>query len=110
MVKGVNAAGGIWTLEDLAQYRIKVREPLVGAYHNMLIITAPPPSAGGVALLTMLNILSHFPLPSYSKVQVIHYLVEAMRLAYWQREQYLGDPDFVAIPVEKLISGENGKN
>ncbi|STY28172.1 gamma-glutamyltranspeptidase [Legionella wadsworthii] len=109
LVKGVNAAGGIWTLEDLAQYRIKVREPLVGAYHNMLIITAPPPSAGGVALLTMFNILSHFPLSTYSKVQVIHYLVEAMRLAYWQREQYLGDPDFVAIPVEKLISGENGK-
>ncbi len=109
LVKGVNAAGGIWTLDDLAQYRIKVREPLIGAYHNMLIITAPPPSAGGVALLTMLNILSHYSLSSFSKVQWIHYLVESMRLAYWQREQFLGDPDFVSVPVEKLISAENGK-
>ncbi|WP_412756937.1 gamma-glutamyltransferase [Legionella bozemanae] len=109
LVKGVNAAGGIWTLEDLAKYRIKIREPLIGAYHNMLIITAPPPSAGGIALLTMLNILSHYPLSSFSKVQWIHYLVESMRLAYWQREQFLGDPDFVTIPVERLISAENGK-
>lgn len=108
LVKGVNAAGGIWTLDDLAQYRIKVREPLIGAYHNMLIITAPPPSAGGVALLTMLNILSHYSLSSFSKAQWIHYLVESMRLAYWQREQ-LGDPDFVSVPVDKLISAENGK-
>lgn len=109
LVKGVNAAGGIWTLEDLAKYRIKIREPLIGAYHNMLIITAPPPSGGGVALLTMLNILSHYSLSSFSKVQWIHYLVESMRLAYWQREQFLGDPDFVRVPVEKLISAENGK-
>lgn len=110
LVKGVNAAGGIWTLEDLAQYQIKVREPLVGAYHNMLIITAPPPSAGGVALLTMLNVLSHFPLVTYNKVQWIHYVVEAMRLAYWQRDQFLGDPDFVTIPVDKLIGAENAKS
>lgn len=109
LVKGVNAAGGIWTLADLAQYRIKVREPLIGAYHNMLIITAPPPSAGGIALLTMLNILSHYSLASLSKVQWVHYLVESMRLAYWQREAFLGDPDFVTIPVQKLISAENGK-
>ncbi|MBI2785530.1 MAG: gamma-glutamyltransferase, partial [Legionella longbeachae] len=109
LVKGVNAAGGIWTLADLAQYRIKIREPLVGAYHNMLIITAPPPSAGGIALLTMLNILSHYSLASFSKVQWIHYLVESMRLAYWQRDQFLGDPEFVSIPVEKLISAANAK-
>lgn len=109
LVQGVNAAGGIWTLEDLAHYKIKLREPLVGAYHNMLIITAPPPSAGGVALLTMLNVLDHYPLPSLAKVQWIHYLVEAMRLAYWQQEQFLGDPDFISVPVDKLISANNAK-
>lgn len=109
LVRGVNAAGGKWTLTDLAQYQVKLREPLVGAYHNMLIITAPPPSAGGVALLTMLNILSHYPLASLSKVQWIHYVVESMRLAYWQRADFLGDPDFVNVPVEKLISAENAK-
>jgi len=109
LVRSINAAGGKWTLEDLTQYQVKLREPLIGAYHNMLIITAPPPSAGGVTLLTMLNILSHYSLPSLSKVQWIHYVVEAMRLAYWQREEFLGDPDFVKVPVDKLVSAENAK-
>ncbi len=109
LVNGVNVAGGHWTLADLAQYQVKLRAPLIGAYHNMLIITAPPPSAGGVALLTMLNILSHYSLTSLPRVKWIHYVVEAMRLAYWQREEFLGDPDFVKVPVEKLISAENAK-
>ncbi|CEG55913.1 gamma-glutamyltransferase [Legionella fallonii] len=109
LVQGVNAAGGIWTPEDLANYKIKLREPLVGAYHNMLIITAPPPSAGGIGLLTMLNILANYPLSSFSKLKWVHYLVEAMRLTYWQRDQFLADPDFVNIPVEHLISAENAK-
>lgn len=109
LLKSVNAAGGKWTQADLRQYQLKIREPLIGAYHNMLIITAPPPSAGGVALLTMLNILSHYSLSSFSKIQWIHYVVEAMRLAYWQREEFLGDPQFVTVPVEKLISAENAK-
>lgn len=109
LVAGVNAAGGVWTLKDLSDYTVKIREPLVGAYHNMLIITAPPPSAGGISLLTMLNILSHYPLASFTKIQWVHYLVESMRLAYWQRDQFLGDPDFVSIPTEKLLSAENAK-
>ena len=109
LVKGVNAAGGKWSLTDLAQYQVKLREPLIGAYHNMLVITAPPPSAGGVALLTMLNILSQYSLDSFTKVQWVHYMVEAMRLAYWQRDEFLGDPDFLSVPVEKLISADNAK-
>jgi gamma-glutamyltranspeptidase/glutathione hydrolase len=109
LVKGVNAAGGRWTLKDLAEYQIKIREPLVGAYHNMLVITSPPPSAGGVSLLTMLNILSHYPLNTYSKIEWMHYVIEAMRLAYWQRDEYLGDPDFVKVPVDKLTAAANAK-
>lgn len=109
LVKGVNAAGGKWSLADLAQYQVTLREPLIGAYHNMLVITAPPPSAGGVALLTMLNILSQYSLDSFTKVQWVHYMVEAMRLAYWQRDEFLGDPDFLSVPVEKLISADNAK-
>ncbi|MCL9685269.1 gamma-glutamyltransferase [Legionella maioricensis] len=109
LVHDVNAAGGIWTLDDLADYKIKIREPLVGAYHNMLIITAPPPSAGGVGLLTMLNILANYPLSSFPKLKWVHYLVESMRLAYWQRDQFLGDPDFITIPVNKLIAADNAK-
>lgn len=109
LVKAVNAAGGVWTLDDLAHYKIKLREPLIGAYHNMLIITAPPPSAGGVALLTMLNILANYPLSSFDKIKWIHYVVEAMRLAYWQRDEFLGDPDFIQIPLEHLTSANNAK-
>ncbi len=109
LVKGVNAAGGIWQLNDLAQYKVKLRAPLVGTYHNMSIITAPPPSAGGVALLTMLNILSHFSLASFSKVEWVHYLTEAMRLAYWQRDQYLADPDFVPVNTAQLLSSANAQ-
>ena len=108
LVKGVRAAGGIWSLEDLTRYQITLREPLQGAYHSMLIITAPPPSSGGVMLLTMLNILEGLPLNTYSKVQWVHYVLESMRLASWQANQNLGDPDFIKIPLEKLLSAENG--
>lgn len=109
LVDGVNKAGGIWSLADLAAYQVKEREPLIGAFHNMLVVTIPPPSAGGVALLTMMNILSYHPLTTYTQPQWIHYVVEAMRLAYWQRDQFLADPDFVKIPLERLISAENAK-
>lgn len=107
LVEGVNKAGGIWTLNDLDRYQIRMREPLVGRYRNMRIITAPLPSAGGISLLLMLNILADLPLQNRSKPQWVHYLVEAMRLAYWQRAEYLGDPDFVEVPVTKLLSKEN---
>ncbi|KTD07407.1 gamma-glutamyltransferase [Legionella jamestowniensis] len=109
LVKAVRASGGIWTLTDLARYQIKIREPLQSAYHNMLIITAPPPSAGGVALITMLNILAEYPLQTMSKVQWVHYLTEAMRLSFWQREQALADPDFVKVPLARLLSADNAK-
>lgn len=109
LVEGVNAAGGIWTLSDLAQYEVKIREPLIGAYHNMLVITAPPPSAGGVGLLTMLNILSYYSLDNIPKIQWLHYVIESMRLAYWQRDEFLGDPDYISVPVDKLTSADNAK-
>ena len=107
LVAGVNRAGGNWTMQDLAGYHVNIREPLQGTFHNVHIITAPPPSAGGVALLTMLNILADYPLQSFSKLQWVHYLVEAMRLSFWQRTALLGDPDFIKIPVQHLLSVEN---
>ena len=110
LVTAINKAGGIWTMEDLASYNVKIREPLQGTFHNMHIITAPPPSAGGVALITMLHILADYPLQTMPKVQWIHYLVEAMRLASWQRSNLLGDPDFVDIPLKKLVSRENAND
>lgn len=107
LVDGVNAAGGIWQLEDLSNYRLIMRSPLIGAYKDILVVTAPPPSAGGVALITMLNILSRYPLASLFITQRIHFMVEAMRLAYWQRDTYLADPDFIKVPTTTLISMEN---
>ncbi|AHE66124.1 gamma-glutamyltransferase [Legionella oakridgensis] len=107
LVTEVNRAGGIWTLEDLASYQIKVRQPLEGNYHQMHVVTAPLPSAGGVALLTMLDILADYPLQTLPKAQWVHHLIEAMRLAFWQRTELLGDPDFIKIDVSKLLSSEN---
>jgi gamma-glutamyltranspeptidase / glutathione hydrolase len=107
LVEGVNAAGGIWTLEDLANYKLKLREPLVSAYRDYFIVTAPPPSAGGIGLITMLNIVQRYPLDAMRTFMRVHYLVEAMRLAFWQRDQFLADPDFEHIPVNFLTSMEN---
>lgn len=107
LVKGVQEAGGIWTLKDLATYQLKLREPLIGAYRNMLVITAPPPSAGGVILLTMLSVLDGLSIETMPEALRIHKMVEAMRMAYWQANQNLGDPDFVSVPLDHLLSANN---
>jgi gamma-glutamyltranspeptidase / glutathione hydrolase len=102
LVKDVKTAGGIWTLDDLQQYRVVERQPIRGSYLGMKITSAAPPSSGGIVLMTMLNILSRYDLPSLTKVKRIHLAVEAMRRAYRDRAKYLGDPDFVEIPVKRL--------
>ncbi len=107
LVKAVNQAGGIWTLEDLQRYRLKIREPLVVDYPNLRVITAPLPSAGGVGLITMLNILQSYSLEQRSVVDRVHYIVEAMRLAFWQRSQFLADPAFEKVPLAQLLSTKN---
>ncbi len=103
LVAGVREAGGIWTLEDLQQYRVVEREPITGAYRGMKIVSAAPPSSGGIALLTMLNILANYELEALPTATRKHLIVEAMRRAYRDRAEYLGDPDFVDIPVTRLI-------
>ncbi len=103
LVESVRAAGGIWTLEDLANYRVVEREPLRGEYRGMRITSAAPPSSGGVVLLTMLNILAGYELERVDSVTRKHLIVEAMRRAYRDRAEYLGDPDFIAMPIERLI-------
>jgi len=109
LVSGVRAAGGIWTLRDLEQYRVVEREPLVGEYRGMRIIAVPPPSSGGVALLSMLNVLSGFPLDEFDAVTHTHVLIETMRRAYRDRAEYLGDTDFITVPVKRLISQVYGE-
>jgi len=102
LVAGVKADGGIWTEADLAGYRVVEREPIRCRYRGATIISAPPPSAGGVALANMLNILSGYPIGDYDRVTTAHLAVEAMRRAYRDRAEYLGDPDFVQVPVGML--------
>lgn len=104
LVDGVNAAGGRWSLQDLKNYQVHVRQPLVSHYHDMKIITAPPPSAGGIAIVTILNILAPYDLVKISHLQRLHVIIEAMRMAYWDRSKYLGDPAYVKIPMAALTS------
>ncbi|TCK17104.1 gamma-glutamyltranspeptidase/glutathione hydrolase [Thiogranum longum] len=103
LVEGVRKAGGIWTLDDLAQYRVIEREPVSFQYQGRRIVSAALPSSGGVGLATMLNILATYPLEQTEPAQRIHLVVEAMRRAYRDRAQYLGDPDFVEAPVPLLM-------
>ena len=104
LVDGVRAGGGIWTLQDLAAYRVVERKPLVGEYHGARIVSASPPSSGGVALLDALGILSGFDLKSTDSATRKHLVVEAMQRAYRDRAVYLGDPDFVTMPIAELTS------
>ena len=102
----VKANGGLITLEDLKSYRAVERKPLEGKYKGFGIITAPPPSSGGVAMLEMLAMLdgSGYELTGAGSAATTHYLAEVMRRAYADRAQFLGDPDFVHVPVNGLLA------
>ena len=104
LVEGARAEGGIWTLEDLASYRVVEREVIRTRYRGYELLTASPPSSGGIAIAQMLNIIEPFDLGRLSRVERVHLLVEAMRRAYRDRALYLGDPDFVEIPTSMLLS------
>jgi gamma-glutamyltranspeptidase/glutathione hydrolase len=106
IAEDVKANGGLVTLEDLKNYKPVVRDPLRGTYRGYEIITMPPPSSGGVALLEMLNILEHYDLAAmgFNSSEKYHVMIEAMRRAYADRAEFLGDPDFVRVPVAGLTS------
>ncbi|MBO9664930.1 gamma-glutamyltransferase [Dokdonella sp.] len=106
LVDGVRAAGGNWTLDDLAKYEVKERAPLAFDYRGWRIVTAPPPSSGGIALAEMLNVLGGYELSKLDRVHRVHLTVEAMRRAYRDRAEYLGDPDFVEMPIARLMSAD----
>ncbi|WP_343226339.1 gamma-glutamyltransferase [Marilutibacter chinensis] len=99
LLDGVRAEGGRWTAEELAGYRVREREPLRFEYDGWQIVTAPPPSSGGVALAQMLQVLAPWDLAKLPEAERVHLTVEAMRRAYRDRTFYLGDPDFVDVPV-----------
>ena len=104
LVAGVRAGGGIWTLDDLKNYRVVERKPLIGEYHGARIITASPPSSGGIAVLDSLNILAGFDLHDEDSATRKHLIIEAMRRAYRDRAIFLGDPDFIKMPLQQLMS------
>jgi gamma-glutamyltranspeptidase/glutathione hydrolase len=104
MVREVNAEGGRWTADELAGYRVRERAPIRIRYRDWDIVTAPPPSSGGVALAEILNMLSGWDLATLSPAERTHLEVEAMRRAFRDRTIYLGDPDFVAMPLSRLLS------
>jgi gamma-glutamyltranspeptidase / glutathione hydrolase len=96
---------GLVTAEDLARYEVKDREPVRGTYRGVDIISAPPPSSGGTALIESLNILEHFDLAKAGagSAQSVHLIAESYRRAFFDRAQFMGDPDFSAVPVKQLI-------
>jgi gamma-glutamyltranspeptidase/glutathione hydrolase len=104
LVKAVKAAGGLWEMADLEGYRVIERAPLKFRYRGATITTAPLPSSGGLVLAQCLFILESVPMPSFSASERAHYAVEAMRRGYHDRARYMGDPDFVSVPVAKLVS------
>ena len=104
LVAGVRADGGIWQLDDLASYRVVERDPIRFRFGDYSVVSASPPSAGGVVLAQIFNILSGYQLDLLSEDARIHLLAEAMRRAYRDRNLYLGDPDFVDMPLERLLS------
>ena len=104
LVAGVNAEGGQWTAAELAAYRVREREPVRFRYRDWDIVTAPPPSSGGIALAQMLQILAPYDLDALDEAHRTHLVVEAMRRAFRDRTFYLGDPDFVDVPQRLLTS------
>lgn len=97
-------AGGIWGARDLAAYKIRERKPVTGTWHGYRITSAAPPSSGGIAIVEMLNMLGKDNLRALSGVARKHLLIEVMRRAYRDRAEFLGDPDFVKIPLKRLTS------
>lgn len=104
LIAAVHAAGGTWTLADLAAYRARERTPITVNYHGYRIVTAPPPSSGGVAIAEILNILSGVDLTKLDQAHRVHYIIEAMRRSFRDHNDYLGDPDFVSMPLDMLLS------
>lgn len=109
LVAEMERGGGLITLDDLARYRARERAPVRGTYREWEVISMPPPSSGGVALVTMLNVLEGFDMRAlgHNSERSVHLMAEAMRRAYRDRAAYLADPDLVDVPVHRLSSKEH---
>ena len=106
MVAEVQRRGGLLSLEDLRDYQPRWREPVMGEYRGLRVVSFPPPSSGGAVLIQALNILEGFDLAGLRSggAPAIHLVSEAMKLAFADRAAYMGDSDFVDVPIERLLS------
>ncbi|WP_054285529.1 gamma-glutamyltransferase [Gulbenkiania mobilis] len=106
IVAEMAAHGGLITAADLRGYRVTERQPVAGSYRGYRVVSMPPPSSGGTHIVQILNLLERYPLAQYgaNSARSIHLMAEAMKLAYADRAEYLGDPDFVKVPVAGLTS------
>jgi gamma-glutamyltranspeptidase/glutathione hydrolase len=110
LAAALQKGGGLITVEDLAHYEVKEREPVRGTYRGYEVISAPPPSSGGTVLIESLNILEGYDLAKMGNrsAQSIHYTTEAFRRAFFDRAEFMGDPDFSKLPVAQLIDKKYG--
>ncbi len=110
LAAAVEKGGGLISAKDLAGYEVKEREAVHGTYRGMDVYSAPPPSSGGVALIEILNILEGYDLKKYGadSAEAMHLTIEAFRRAFYDRAEFLGDPDFSKIPVAQLIDKKYG--
>jgi len=104
LVSAVQKKGGIWSLADLQKYQLIEREPIKGSYKGIKITSAALPSSGGIVLIAALNMLENIDLDSVDSITRKHLIVEALRRAYHERALYLGDADFIDVPVERLLN------
>ena len=111
IVATVKAAGGIMTLDDLKQYQAIERKPVSGNYRGYQVVSMPPPSSGGIHIIEMLNMLEQYPIGKlgHNSAATLHLMTESMKRAYADRSEYLGDPDFVNVPVDALTNKEYAK-
>jgi gamma-glutamyltranspeptidase / glutathione hydrolase len=112
VVAASTANGGVLTKADFAAYTVTESKPIICAYRGYTIVSAPPPSSGGVTLCEMLRVLEAYPLKTlgFHSSESIHLMTEAMRYAYRDRNAFLGDPDFVSNPVDRLLSDRHIKD
>jgi gamma-glutamyltranspeptidase/glutathione hydrolase len=110
LAAAMQKGGGLITADDLAHYEVREREPVRGTYRGYEVISAPPPSSGGTVLLESLNILEGYDLGKLGNrsAESIHFTTEAFRRAFFDRAEFLGDPDFAKIPVAQLIDKKYG--
>src|SRR5580693_1725314 len=110
LAAAMQKGGGLITADDLAHYEVKEREAVRGTYRGYEVISAPPPSSGGAVLIESLNILEGYDLAKFGdrSAQSIHYVTEAFRRAFFDRAEFMGDPDSAKIPVSQLIDKKYG--